>query len=117
MIKIEQCPHIEEHLLVYSEDNTEFLCRVDLKNKSCQFNIAARFLKSTELNSISELTKYGVKYHFDELLSGIVFPKYLSEWWGNHNESFGKAPIDVLKADEYDVLYNMIFQLNTGMPG
>jgi DNA-binding XRE family transcriptional regulator len=61
---------------------------------------------------------YNEVYRLREALADVVDPECLGLWFQTPNESFdGLKPIEVIERGEIDRLWNMVFQLQTGMPG
>lgn len=61
---------------------------------------------------------YNEVYRLWEALSDLVDPNSLGQWFNTPNESFdGLKPIEVIERGEIDRLWNMVFELQTGMPG
>ncbi len=60
---------------------------------------------------------YNEVYRLWEALSELVEPHSLGEWFQTPNASFdGLKPIEVIERGEIDQLWNMVFELQTGMP-
>jgi len=61
---------------------------------------------------------YNEVYRLWEALSEVVDPECLGLWFQTPNDSFdGLKPIEVIERGEIDRLWNMVFRLQTGMPG
>ena len=61
---------------------------------------------------------YNEVYRLWKALSDVVDSECLGHWFQTPNESFdGLKPIEVIERGEIDRLWNMVFQLQTGMPG
>lgn len=61
---------------------------------------------------------YNEVYRLWEALSEVVDPECLGLWFRTPNELFeGLKPIEVIERGEIDRLWNMVFRLQTGMPG
>ena len=61
---------------------------------------------------------YNEVYRLWEALSELVDPKSLGHWFQTPNDSFdGLKPIEVIERGEIDRLWDMVFELQTGMPG
>ena len=53
-----------------------------------------------------------------EALSDVVDPESLDLWFQTPNALFdGSKPLEVVERGEIDRLWNMVFQLRSGMPG
>lgn len=64
------------------------------------------------------MRNYNEVYRLVEALSEVVDRKSLGLWFRTPNESFdGLKPLEVIERGEIDRLWNMVFQLQTGMPG
>ena len=64
------------------------------------------------------MRNYNEVYRLVEALSEVVDRESLGLWFRTPNESFdGLKPIEVIERGEIDRLWNMVFQLQTGMPG
>lgn len=60
---------------------------------------------------------YNEVYRLVEALSEVVDRESLGLWFRTPNEAFGDLkPIEVIERGEIDRLWNMVFQLRTGMP-
>lgn len=60
------------------------------------------------------------KEYFNKHIAELVdIEKFdLTKWWETANIAFGgKTPQQILDEGDYEKLHNMLFQLNTGMPG
>jgi len=61
---------------------------------------------------------YNEVYRLWEALCELVDPESLGLWFQTPNESFdGLKPIEVIERGEIDQLWDMVFELQTGMPG
>lgn len=61
---------------------------------------------------------YNEVYRLWEALSEVVDPECLGLWFQTPNDSFdGLKPIEVIERGEIDRLWDMVFRLQTGMPG
>jgi len=61
---------------------------------------------------------YNEVYRLWQALSEVVNPDCLGLWFQTPNESFhGLKPLEVIERGEIDELWNMVFELQTGMPG
>lgn len=61
---------------------------------------------------------YNEVYRLWEALSEVVDPDCLGLWFQTPNDAFdGLKPIEVIERGEIDRLWNMVFRLQTGMPG
>jgi len=61
---------------------------------------------------------YNEVYRLWEELSEVVDPDCLGLWFQTPNDAFdGLKPIEVIERGEIDRLWNMVFRLQTGMPG
>lgn len=64
------------------------------------------------------MRNYNEAYRLVEALSEVVDRESLGLWFRTPNDSFdGLKPIEVIERGEIDRLWNMVFQLQTGMPG
>jgi DNA-binding XRE family transcriptional regulator len=64
------------------------------------------------------LRTYNEVYRLWEALSEVVDPECLGLWFQTPNDSFdGLKPIEVIERGEIDRLWNMVFRLQTAMPG
>lgn len=84
-------------------------------------NVAERTIADVEAgkNSIGKLKRpYNEVYRLYEALSDVIAPEFLGQWFQTPNESFdGHTPMDLIEQGEIDQLWNMVFELQTGMPG
>lgn len=84
-------------------------------------NVAERSIAKVESgNESPEKLKrtYNEVYRLWEALSGVVAPESLGLWFQTPNDAFdGLKPIEVIERGEIDRLWNMVFELQTGMPG
>ena len=63
------------------------------------------------------MRNYNEVYRLVEALSEVVDRESLGLWFRTPNDSFdGLKPIEVIERGEIDRLWNMVFQLKTGMP-
>ena len=61
---------------------------------------------------------YNEVYRLVEELSDVVDRESLSHWFQTPNEMFdGLKPVEIIERGEIDRLWNMVFQLRSGMPG
>jgi DNA-binding XRE family transcriptional regulator len=61
---------------------------------------------------------YNEVYRLCDALSEVVDREALGLWFQTPNDAFdGLKPIEVIERGEIDRLWNMVFQLQTGMPG
>jgi len=61
---------------------------------------------------------YNEVYRLVEELSDVVDQESLSHWFQTPNEMFdGFKPVEIIERGEIDRLWNMVFQLRSGMPG
>lgn len=61
---------------------------------------------------------YNEIYRLRKALADVVDPKCLGDWFQTPNDAFdGLKPIEVIERGEIDRLWNMVFRLQTGMPG
>lgn len=61
---------------------------------------------------------YNEVYRLVEELSDVVERESLSHWFQTPNEMFdGLKPVEIIERGEIDRLWNMVFQLRSGMPG
>lgn len=64
------------------------------------------------------MRNYNEVYRLVEALSEVVDRESLGLWFQTPNESFdGLKPLEVIERGEIDRLWDMVFQLQTGMPG
>ena len=64
------------------------------------------------------MRNYNEVYRLVEALSEVVDRESLGLWFRTPNDSFdGLKPLEVIERGEIDRLWNMVFQLQTGMPG
>ena len=84
-------------------------------------NVAERTIADVESGgeSINKLKRpYNEVYKLCEALSEVVDPACLGEWFQTPNDSFdGLTPIELIEQGDIDQLWNMVFELQTGMPG
>ena len=63
------------------------------------------------------MRNYNEVYRLVEALSEVVDRESLGLWFQTPNESFdGLKPLEVIERGEIDRLWDMVFQLQTGMP-
>lgn len=61
---------------------------------------------------------YNEVYRLWEALSGVVDPESLGLWFRTPNDAFdGAKPMELVERGEIDRLWDMAFQLRSGMPG
>ena len=84
-------------------------------------NVAERTIAKVEAgDETPEKLKrpYNEVYRLWEALCDLVEPKSIGLWFQTPNESFdGMKPIEVIERGEIDRLWDMVFELQTGMPG
>lgn len=84
-------------------------------------NVAERTIADVESggDSINKLKRpYNEVYKLCDALSEVVDPACLGEWFQTPNNSFdGLTPIELIEQGDIDQLWNMVFELQTGMPG
>jgi len=84
-------------------------------------NVAERTIANVEAgdDSIEKLKRpYNEVYRLCEALSEVVDPSCLGKWFQTPNDSFdGLTPIELIQQGDIDQLWNMVFELQTGMPG
>ncbi len=84
-------------------------------------NVSERTIAKVESSSdnADKLQRpYNEVYRLWEALSDVVDPECLGLWFQTPNESFdGLKPIEVIERGEIDRLWNMVFRLQSGMPG
>lgn len=84
-------------------------------------NVAERTIAKIESgeDGVEKLKRpYNEVYRLCEALAEVVDPDCLGEWFQTPNDSFdGLKPIEVIQQGEIDQLWNMVFELQTGMPG
>jgi uncharacterized protein (DUF2384 family) len=55
---------------------------------------------------------------FKEKLSSIVKEEYVNDWLQTPNKAFnGKKPIDLVNEGNFDPLFEMLYRLESGIPG
>ncbi|MEM7258004.1 MAG: hypothetical protein AAF404_11515, partial [Pseudomonadota bacterium] len=60
---------------------------------------------------------YNEVYRLHEALSEVVEAESLGLWFQTPNDAFdGLKPLELIERGEIDRLWNMVFQLRTGMP-
>jgi transcriptional regulator with XRE-family HTH domain len=61
---------------------------------------------------------YNEVYRLWESLSELIDPQFLGDWLQTPNQSFGDLkPIEVIERGNINLLWGMVFRLQTGMPG
>lgn len=84
-------------------------------------NVAERTIAKIEAgeDGVEKLKRpYNEVYRLCEALAEVVDPECLGEWFQTPNDSFdGLKPIEVIQQGEIDQLWNMVFELQSGMPG
>lgn len=61
---------------------------------------------------------YNEVYRLWEALRDVVDPESLGFWFRTPNDAFGGAkPMELVERGEIDRLWDMVFQLRSGMPG
>ncbi len=84
-------------------------------------NVAERTIAKIESgeDGVEKLKRpYNEVYRLCEALAEVVDSDCLGEWFQMPNDSFdGLKPIEVIQQGEIDQLWNMVFELQTGMPG
>lgn len=61
---------------------------------------------------------YNEVYRLWESLTGVIDSDFLGKWMQLPNKSFGNLkPIEIIERGEINLLWGMVFQLQTGMPG
>lgn len=84
-------------------------------------NVAERTIAKVEAGDATpEKLKrpYNEVYRLWEALSDLVDPTSLGLWFQTPNESLDRLkPIEVIERGEIDRLWEMVFELQTGMPG
>lgn len=64
------------------------------------------------------MRNYNEVYRLVDALSEVVDRESLGLWFQTPNEAFdGFKPLEVIERGEIDRLWNMVFELQTGMPG
>jgi len=84
-------------------------------------NVSERTIAKVEANS-DEADKlkrpYNEVYRLWEALSDVVEPESVSIWFQTPNDAFdGLKPLEIIERGEIDRLWNMVYQLQSGMPG
>lgn len=55
---------------------------------------------------------------FKERLSSIVKEEYIEDWLQTTNKAFNdKKPIDLVNEGSFDPLFEMLYRLESGIPG
>lgn len=83
-------------------------------------NVAERTIAKVESGDSADKLKrpYNEVYRLWEALCELVDPESLGLWFQTPNDSFdGLKPIEVIERGEIDRLWDMVFELQTGMPG
>ncbi|WP_372717759.1 hypothetical protein [Novipirellula sp.] len=84
-------------------------------------NVSERTIAKVEANcdQADKLTRpYNEVYRLWEALSDVVDPESLGIWFQTPNDAFdGLKPLEIIERGEIDRLWNMVFQLRSGMPG
>lgn len=83
-------------------------------------NVAERTIAKVESGDSADKLKrpHNEVYRLWEALCELVDPESLGLWFQTPNESFdGLKPIEVIERGEIDRLWDMVFELQTGMPG
>ena len=61
---------------------------------------------------------YNEVFRLYEALSDVVDPESIGLWFQTPNDAFdGFKPMELVERGEIDRLWNMVFELRTGMPG
>lgn len=84
-------------------------------------NVAERTIAKVESGHADAdklIRPYNEVYRLWEALGELVDPESLGLWFQTPNESFdGLKPVEVIERGEIDRLWDMVFELQTGMPG
>ncbi|WP_145123421.1 hypothetical protein [Rosistilla oblonga] len=84
-------------------------------------NVAERTIAKVESGNADAdklIRPYNEVYRLWEALGDLVDPESLGLWFQTPNESFdGLKPVEVIERGEIDRLWDMVFELQTGMPG
>lgn len=84
-------------------------------------NVAERTIAKVEAgdDGAEKLKRpYNEVYRLWEALCELVDPESLGLWFQTPNDSFdGLKPVEIIERGEIDQLWNMVFELQTGMPG
>ena len=84
-------------------------------------NVSERTIAKVEAESeTAEKLKrpYNEVYRLLEALDDVVSVDSLGEWFESPNDAFdGLKPLEVIERGEIDRLWNMVFELRSGMPG
>lgn len=83
-------------------------------------DVSERTIADAESGKIAKklIRNYNEVYRLVDALSEVVDRESLGLWFRTPNESFGDLkPIEVIERGEIDRLWNMVFQLRSGMPG
>ena len=84
-------------------------------------NVSERTIAKVEAQSdTAEKLKrpYNEVYRLLEALDDVVEANSIGSWFQEPNEAFdGLKPMEVIERGEIDRLWNMVFELRSGMPG
>ncbi len=84
-------------------------------------NVAERTIAKVESGNDSAdklIRPYNEVYRLWQALRELVDPESLGLWFQTPNESFdGMKPLEIIERGEMDRLWDMVFELQTGMPG
>jgi len=84
-------------------------------------NVSERTIAKVESNTdkADKLKRpYNEVYRLWEALGDVVEPESVSIWFQTPNDAFdGLKPLEIIERGEIDRLWNMVFQLRSGMPG
>jgi hypothetical protein len=84
-------------------------------------NVSVRAIAAAERDQkdIAKLQRpYAEVARLCEALSEVVEPRAVGRWFVTPNEAFGGLkPMEVVERGEIDRLWDMIYRLQTGMPG
>jgi hypothetical protein len=75
-------------------------------------------VESTAADAEKLKRPYNEVYRLVEELSDVVDRESLSHWFQTPNEMLdGFKPVEIIERGEIDRLWNMVFELRSGMPG
>jgi len=83
-------------------------------------NVAERTIAKVEAGDSADKLKrpYNEVYRLWEALCELVDPESIGLWFQTPNESFdGLKPIELIERGEIDRLWDMVFELQSGVPG
>jgi DNA-binding XRE family transcriptional regulator len=84
-------------------------------------NVAERSIAKIEAgeDGVEKIKRpYNEVYRLWEALCVVVEPESIGPWFQTPNDSFdGMKPMELIERGEIDQLWNVVFELQTGMPG